>query len=562
MLIQDLIAELATEAIRRAQAAGALPAFEAPAVAVQPPRRPEFGDMSTSVCMQMARLARMAPLRIAEIVVAHHPAHDMIGNVEVAPPGFLNYTFSSGWLARQVETINACAERWGWIDAGQGSRVQVEYGSANPTGPLHVGFGRNVVLGDAIANVLAAAGYDVEREYYINDAGTQVYMLGASMYARYMALLGHDVALPEDGYRGAYVIEWAQQVVDAEGARYAEMPRAKAQPILRDIAREEALRGIRRDCERLGVHYDSWFSEQSLYDSGLFDRILDMLRAGGYVAEREGAVWFASPDLEEDAVLIRSPQVIADPARRPTYLASDLAYAWNKLVDRGFDRAIYVWGADHHGDVPRVKAGLKAIGLDPERAELIIYQMVSVKASGEDVRMSKRAGEFVALSELLDDVGADATRFFLLLRSSDSQMDFDVDLAKTQSEENPVYYVQYAHARIASLFRIAQERGWTDWSDGDVALLVHPKELDLIRKMIQLPEVVARAADELAPHHLCYYAQELASALHSFYRECRVVSSDPADVGITLARLKLVQAAQHALANTLRLIGVAAPEEM
>jgi arginyl-tRNA synthetase len=562
VLIPDVIAELTAEAIRRAQAAGALPAFDLPEVSVQPPRRPEFGDMSSSACMQMARQARMAPLQIAGIVVEYLPEHDMLGQVEIAPPGFLNFTFSPDWLAGQVEEIIAAGEAWGQVESGQGTRVQVEYGSANPTGPLHVGFGRNVVLGDAIARALDAAGYGVEREYYINDAGTQVALLGESMYARYMGLLGHDVPFPEEGYRGAYVTEWAQRVVDAEGTRYADMPRAEAQALLQDIGRKEALVGIRQDCARLGVHYDSWFSEKSLYDSGLFDRILQKLRADGYVTEREGAVWFTSPELEADAVLIRSPQVIADPDKRPTYLASDLAYAWNKLVDRGFERAIYVWGADHHGDVPRVKAGVRAIGLDPERVELIVYQMVSVKASGEDVRMSKRSGEFVALAELLDDVGPDATRFFLLLRSTDSQMEFDVDLARTQSDENPVYYVQYAHARIASLFRIAAERGWEDWSGGDVGLLQHPKEQDLIRKMLQLPEVVARAASELAPHHLCYYAQELASALHSFYRECRVVSSDPADREITLARLKLVQAAQHALANTLRVIGVAAPSEM
>jgi len=562
VLIADRIAQLTREAIARAQGAGDLPAFEIPEVPVQPPRRAEHGDMSTSVCMQLARSARMAPMRIAEIVVQHLGRHALIGEVEVARPGFLNFTYSPTWLAQQVEEINAAGAAWGRIDVGQGHRYQVEYGSANPTGPLHVGFGRNVVLGDAIANVLDAAGYEVEREYYVNDAGTQVQLLGESMYARYLELLGREVSFPEEGYRGDYIVEWAQQVIDAEGARYLDMPVEEAQSRLRELAVDEALRGIRKDCERLGVHYDSWFSEKTLYDSGLFDRMLGELREGGYVTEREGAVWFTSPELDADAVLIRSPEVIPDPDKRPTYLASDLAYAWNKLVQRGFERAIYVWGADHHGDVPRVEAGVKALGLDPQRVVLIIYQMVSLKRSGEDVRMSKRAGEYVALSELLDDVGPDATRFFLLLRSADSQMEFDVDLAKKQSDENPVYYVQYAHARIASVLRTAEERGWDGWSDGDVLLLDHPLELDLIRKMIQLPEVVSRAASEMAPHHLCYYAQELASAFHSFYRECRIVSSLPEDTAITKARLKLVSAAQHVLANTLHAIGVSAPEQM
>jgi arginyl-tRNA synthetase len=562
VLIPDRIAQLTREAIQRAQEAGELPPFEIPDVPVQPPRRAEHGDMSSSVCMQLARPARMAPMRIAEIVVQHLDRHALVGEVEIAPPGFLNFTYSPTWLAQQVEVINAAGPEWGSLDIGRGHRYQVEYGSANPTGPLHVGFGRNVVLGDAIANVLAAAGYDVEREYYINDAGTQIQLLGASMYARYLELLGHQVPFPDEGYRGEYVVEWARQVVEAEGTRYEDMPADEAQARLRDIARDQALRSIRGDCARLGVHYDSWFSEKSLYDSGLFDRILGELRERGYVTEREGAVWFTSSELDADAVLIRSPEVIPDPENRPTYLASDIAYAWNKLVERGFERAIYVWGADHHGDVPRLKAGVQAIGLDPQRVVLIIYQMVSLKRSGEDVRMSKRAGEFVTLEELLDDVGADATRFFLLMRSADSQMEFDVDLAKKQSDENPVYYVQYAHARIASVLRTAEERGWTDWSNGDVTLLDHPLELDLIRKMIQLPEIVARAADELAPHHLCYYAQDLASAFHSFYRECRVVSSLPEDEAITKARLKLVSAAQHVLANTLYAIGVSAPDRM
>lgn len=563
MLIPEAITDLTEQAIRSAQDAGDLPAFEIPEVVVQPPRRAEHGDAATSVCMQMARLAHRSPLEIAETVARHIAPHDMIATVEVAPPGFLNFALSSGWLTRQVEAINAAGQAWACLDAGQGKRFQVEYGSANPTGPLHVGFARNVVLGDAIANVLDAAGCEVEREYYINDVGAQIDMLGESMYARYLELLGQESEFPAEGYRGHYIVDWARAVVDREGPRYLEMPAVEAQALMGDIARQEALQNIRGDCEALGVRYDRWFSQkQDLYDSGLLARILEMLKDRGCLVEREGAVWFTSPELDQDAVLIRSSQVIPDPSKRPTYLAADLAYAWDKLVDRGFDRAIYVWGADHHGDVPRVKAGVKALGLDPERVELIVYQMVSLKRSGEAERMSKRAGEFVTLRELLDDVGPDATRFFLLLRSADSQMEFDVDLAKKESDENPVYYVQYAHARIASVFRTAEERGWTDWSDGDVSLLVQPSELALIRKMMQLPEVVARAADELAPHHMCYYAQEVASAFHSFYRECRIVSSDPEDASVTKARLKLASAAQHVLASTLRIIGVAAPEHM
>ena len=563
MLIPQTVTDLVRQAIQLAQQAGDLPAFDIPDIPVQPPRRAEFGDISTSVCMQLARLARRAPLQIAETLVQHMPANEMVGQVDVAPPGFLNFRLDEAWLARQVDVIAQAGEQWGQVDVGDGKRIQVEYGSANPTGPLHVGFGRNVILGDAIASVLDAAGYDIEREYYINDAGTQVQMLGESLYARYLQALGEEVEFPEEGYQGQYIVDWAQKLVAQEGRRYLDMPIDEAKAAMREIGTANALESIRQDCERLGVHYDVWYSEQKgLRDSGLLDRILGELRERGHVVEREGAVWFTSPDLDQDAVLVRSEAVIADPEKRPTYLASDLAYAWDKLVARGFDRAIYVWGADHHGDVPRVKAGVKALELDPARVELIIYQMVSLKQGGQDVRISKRSGHFVRLSELLDDVGEDATRFFLLLRSADSQMEFDVDLAKKESDENPVYYVQYAHARIVSVLRTAVERGWTDWSDADVSLLEHPNELDLIRKMLQLPEIVARAADELAPHHLCYYAQELASAFHSFYRECRIVSSLPEDAAITKARLQLALAAQHTLANTLRTIGVSAPERM
>ena len=562
MLIPEVLIELVSVAIEKAQQGGVLPRFDIPQVTVQPTSRPEFGDLGTSVCMQMARLARMAPLQIAGIVAEHLAPIDMIQKADVAPPGFLNFTLSPDWLVQQVAVINGAGDGWGQVNVGGGRRVQVEYGSANPTGPLHVGFGRNVVLGDGIASVLAAAGYDVQREYYVNDSGRQVDMLGQSLYARYLQVLGRPAQVPEEGYQGEYVVEWARQIVDSEGDRYAEMPAVEAQAVMSEKGLKEALKYARGDCDLLDIRYDNWFSEKSLYESGLFGRVYQVLEEKGHTTKRDGAVWFTSPDLDADAVIIRSPQVIPDPDKRPTYLASDLAYAWNKLVDRGFERAIYVWGADHLGDVPRVKAGIKALGLDPERVDLIIYQMVSVKRSGEDVRMSKRSGQFVALRELLDDVGPDATRFFLLQRSADSQMDFDVDLAKTQSDENPVYYVQYAHARIASVLRTAAERGWKDWTDGDVRLLTHPKELELIRRMLQLPEMVTRAAADLAPHHLCYYAQDLASVFHSFYRDCRVVSSEPGDAETTKARLKLVSAAKHVLANTLRIIGVGIPERM
>ncbi len=557
MLVSQSLQEMVQQAIRAAQRAGELPHFEPPPVTMQPPRRAEFGDFATSVCMQMARQARMPPLKIAEAVVAHLERPDMVAQVEVAPPGFINFTLSSAWLTQQVEAINAAGEEWGQVNLGQGQRVQVEYGSANPTGPLHVGFGRNVVLGDGVSNVLAAAGYDVYREYYVNDAGTQVELLGASLYARYRQLLGQEAEVPEEGYHGEYVVEWAREIVAAEGERYLDMPPSEAMGRMRELGLQKALESIRRDCARLHIYYDNWFSERVLYESGTYERVMSILQDRGYLYEKEGAVWFKATALggPKDEVVIRSNG-------RPGYFASDIAYHYDKFVLRGFERVVDVWGADHQGHVPRMYAMMRALGLDPQALTLLIYQMVTIIKGGANVILSKRKGNLVLLSELLDDVGPDATRFFLLQRSADSQMDFDVDLAKKQSDENPVYYVQYAHARIASVLRTAHARGWDDWSDGDVSLLTHPKERELIRKMVQLPEVVARAAGELSPHHLCYYALELASAFHAFYQECRVVSSRPQDVAITKARLKLVCAAKHTLANTLRLIGVEAPERM
>ncbi len=557
MLVPELYANLIREAVARAQEAGDLPRFDIPEVSVQPPRRPEHGDLATSVCMQMASLARMAPVKISQIVAAHVGVNDMIGKVEAAAPGFLNMTLSATWLAGQVNRIEAAGKDWGRVSLGQGKRVQVEYGSANPTGPLHVGFGRNVVLGDGIANVLAAAGYDVQREYYVNDAGTQTELLGKSLYARYAQALGQQAEFPEDGYHGQYIVDWAREIADAEGKRYLSMTVPEAEAHMREIGLGKALQSIRKDCARLQIHYDNWFSEKSLYQGPTYERAVSALRDGNYLYEKDGAMWFQATVLDggKDEVLIRSNGL-------PGYFASDIAYHYDKFVLRGFEWVIDVWGSDHQGHVPRMHAMMRALGLDPTALTLLLYQMVTVIQGGVNVILSKRKGTLVFLQEILNDVGPDATRFFLLQRSADSQMDFDVDLAKTQSDENPVYYVQYAHARIASVLRTAQERGWTDWSDGDVMLLQHPKELDLIRKMILLPEVVTRAASELAPHHLCYYAQELASAFHTFYQECRVVSSDPQDAEITKARLKLVSAARHVLTNTLRWIGVGAPERM
>ena len=553
-MIKDELTQLVQKAIKKAQRKGDLPGFEVPPVSVERPNRADWGDYATPICMQLAPLARMAPVKIAGTVVRHLTKADYLGKVEVAHPGFINFTLADAWLARQVEAILAAGESYGNLDLGRGKKVQVEYVSANPTGPLTVGSGRNAVLGDSLANVLAAAGYQVQREYYVNDAGTQMRLFNETLYARYAQALGQDEPVPEKGYQGSYMVELGREIAQEHGDKFLRMGREAAIEALGEIGLEKMLASIRSDLELMGVRHDNWFSERSLYEDGYFARIMSILRQGDHLAEREGAVWFKARELggDKDEVLVRS-------TGEPGYFASDIAYHYNKFVERGFDWVIDVWGADHQGHVPRMKAMMRALGLDPARLTLIIYQLVTLKRGGEIVRLSKRTGDIITLREVLEEVGPDAVRFFLLARAADSQMDFDLDLAVEQSERNPVYYVQYAHARACNILLFA---GDLDYSNGDTSLLQHEAELTLIRQMLKLPEIIELAAQNLASHHLTYYAQDLAAAFHAFYRDCRVVSSDPADAGLTKARLKLVAAARLVLARTLHLMGMTAPERM
>jgi arginyl-tRNA synthetase len=576
MLLRRELSDNVSRAIRAAQAAGDLPAFDLPSGGnhIERPQQrkkgqataaPAYGDYATPVALSLARAAKMAPLQIAERIVKHLPPHAAVGQVMVAPPGYINFTLDNTWLAGQVETILKAGESWGNIDVGAGQKVQVEHGSINPTGPLHVAHGRNVVIGDTLANVLIAAGYEVQREYYINDAGSQMRDFAASIYARYAQALGQYVPFPERGYQGVYIVEMGHAIANEHGSQFLDMPREEALDAIRQLVLDTVLADIRSTLALLRIHYDNWFSERSLYTSGRWDEVYKLLEDKGLVVEKEGAVWFAAQELGEDkdAVLIRSPHIIADERDRPTYLASDVAYVWDKLVVRGFDKAIYVWGSDHHGDVPRVKAAARALGLGPERVIIIIYQMVLLKRGDQMVRMSKRTGDIITLREVVEEVGPDAVRFLLLMRDADSRMDFDLELAVRQSAENPVYYVQYGHARIASILRKAEALGFSA-EEGDVTLLQDPAELALVRKMLELPELIELAAANLEPHHLPHYAQALATAFHDFYERCQVVPTErvPVDAALTAARLKLVRAAKLALARTLSLMGMSAPEAM
>ncbi len=549
-MIRNEIIDLLTKAIKKAQKKGDLPKFDLPEVVLERPKDPSHGDYATPVALGMARYARMAPVQIAEKIVGRMAPADYIGEVNVAHPGFINIRLAGSWLARQVEPILAEGDEFGRINLGD-KKVQVEFISANPTGPLTVGSGRNAVLGDTLANVLAAAGYSVHREYYVNDVGTQVDNLGKAMYARYAQALGQNEPDPQE-YQGYYLVEIGREAAQEFGDKYLYIDRAEAEAFMRQEALDRIIAGLKEDTVLLGIRFDNWFSEQSLYDDDTYGLAFNKLSAKNMIAERDGAIWLQSEDEDDkENVIVRSDG-------RPTYFASDIAYVWDKLAKRGFDRAIYVWGADHHGHVQRVKNAAKALGLDPDRITIILYQLVTITRDGVPVRQSKRTGDFITAREVVEEIGSDAFRFMLLTRSADSQMELDLTLATKQSSENPVYYVQYGHARIASIFRKAEQEG-ASMVGGEVARLTHPSELALIRQMLRLREVVAHAAEQLAPHPLTYYAQELATAFHAFYRDCRVVSEDTA---LTAARLKLVKAAQITLANTLHLMGMTAPEQM
>ncbi len=551
--LKKKIAEALAGAAIKAQQAGKLPATTLSDVYLEHPQKPEHGDLATSFPLKLARAAGANPMVIAKNLIELIAPVPEVESVTIAPPGFINFKINAAWLTQQVAAIFNAGESYGNLELGKECRVQVEFVSVNPTGPLHVGHGRGAVLGSTLANVMSAAGYYVEKEYYLNDAGSQITAFYRSLYARYRQALGVETEMPAEGYHGAYMVDLAKEIVVEEGDRFLKLPESEAVDSLGKIGLEKMIAQIKRDLAELDVSFDVWFSESSLYRNGQFEKAMACLREGSHIARKEDATWFMSTALGEDKdnVLIRGNG-------SPTYFAADIAYHYNKFIERKFDRVIDIWGADHQGHVPRMKAVLGALGIDPDRLQVIISQLVTLRRGSEIVRISKRSGDIITLRELLEEVGKDACRFFFLARSANSQMDFDMELAKKQSADNPVYYVQYAHARIASILRLAQQKGLA-YADGDISLLTSEPELALIRRLIILPELVERIAEMLEPHHLPYYAQELATVFHAFYMECRVISDDER---LTQARLKLVHATKTVLAKTLHLMGMTAPDRM
>ncbi len=523
-------------------------------VQVDYPRDPRFGDYTTNAAMVMARELRTNPRELAQRM-AQALDHPMIEKVEVAGPGFVNLFMKREWWYRGFSRVLREGEAFGDLDLGRGKRVQVEFVSANPTGPLHIGHGRGAAVGDSLARILEKAGYEVEREYYVNDAGRQIRVLGESIWARCMEMGGMEVAFPQDGYRGEYVIQLARRALE-EMPQVMDLPKDEAVERLARWGAEEILKAIQSDLEAFGVTFHSWFRERTLYERDLVGEALDRLKEGGFIYEKDGALWFASSRLGDD-----KDRVVVRANGEPTYLASDIAYHALK-ADRGFHLLVDVWGADHHGYVPRIKAALEALGYDPEMLQVLLIQMVSLIKGGEKVSMSTRQGEFVPLAELVEEVGKDAVRFIFLTRKGDAHLDFDVDLAKSQTEENPVFYVQYAHARISSIFRTAAERGIPmpqTFHEVDLTPLELGEELGLIKKVLRFPHLIESMARSLEPHRLTYYLQELAAAFHSYYNHYRVLVEDQV---LREARLALAKGVQVVVREGLRLLGVDAPHSM
>ncbi len=551
MDIKDTLTEAIVAAAKSAIADGVFPEGELPAVVLEVPPQKEFGDFATNFAMQSARVFRKAPRQIAEELVKRIEG-DWLDHAQIAGPGFLNFYLKGNVLYDSFQKILEAGENYGQLPQKDAPKIQVEYVSANPTGLLHVGHGRGAAAGSALVNLLRAAGYPVESEYYINDAGNQMNNLARSVNARYLELLGQEVEFPEDGYHGQDIIDTAQRIIDKEGDKYLSMSDEERMEIFKDLAYVEKLAALKEDLASFHVTFDKWFSERTLHPEAV-NAAVKILQDNGNIYEKDGALWLKSTAYgdDKDRVVIRDNGV-------PTYLAADIAYHHNKY-ERGFDRLINIWGADHHGYVCRVKAAMDALGHDSEKLTVLLLQMVALYRGGELVKMSKRTGQSVTLNELMEEVGTDAARYFFLMRSLDSQLDFDLDLAKKKSNDNPVYYIQYAHARICSIFRQCKETGLALSEKPELSLLTDESEIDLIKKIEEYPEEIERAARDYAPQRIARYSYDLASAFHSFYNKCRIVGVEPK---LAEARLALVTVTAHVIRHSLGILGVSAPEQM
>ncbi|NMA02376.1 MAG: arginine--tRNA ligase [Clostridia bacterium] len=552
--IKGGISQRIIEALEKAKGEGKISFANLPNFIIEVPREKIHGDFATNVAMLMTKEAKMNPRQIAQLIADNFSFKDSwVEKIEIAGPGFINFYLDHKWLYQVLPLVQKEGEVYGASNAGQGLKVQVEFVSANPTGLLHMGNARGAALGDSLANLLDRAGYQVTKEFYINDTGNQIENFGKSLEARYLQGLGQNVPFPEEGYHGEDIIDTVQRIIDNVGDAYLALDSEARKEKLVEIALNEKINAIKETLSSFGVEYDVWFSEKSLHESGKIDDVIKLLKEKDLIYEQEGALWFRSSKFgseDKDEVVVRANGV-------PTYFAADIAYHKDKF-DRGFDWVINIWGADHHGHVARMKGSMEALGNDPDNLTVILMQLVRLFRGGEIVRMSKRTGKYITLSELIEEVGKDAARYFFVMRNPDSHLDFDLDLAKQESANNPVYYVQYAHARICSILK-ATGVATPDADKIDLTLLNEPEELELIRKIADLPDEIAQAAKALEPHRMARYAHDLASLFHTFYNSCRVLTDEEE---LKNARLILVQATGIALKNVLNLLGVNAPERM
>ena len=554
MDIKQILAAAIKAAAQKAIDEGTVKGGDLPEVLLEVPPQKEFGDFATNFAMQSARALKCNPRMIAQAVVNNLDCV-YVEKMEIAGPGFINFYLKQDWMYDMLAGIIAEGENYGNLVSDCKEKIQVEYVSANPTGPLHVGHGRGAAVGSALANLMKVAGMNVSREYYINDAGNQINNLAASVNARYLEQLGQTVEFPENGYHGHDIIETAERIVRIYGDRFLNMSEEERLKEFRTIALKEKLAALKEDLEAFNVTYDEWFSEQTLHDANAIKNACDLLTERGYLYEEGGALWLKATEYgdDKDRVVIRDNGI-------PTYFAADIAYHQDKYA-RGFDRVINLWGADHHGYIARMKAAVGALGYHPDQLEVLILQMVSLYRNGELVKMSKRTGQSVTLNELIEEVGTDAARFFFVMRSIDSQLDFDLTLATEKSNENPVYYIQYAHARICSIMRQLDEAGIVVMPATEAKLntLIEVSELELIKKLGEYPEMLAGAAKERAVHRVAHYVHDLAGLFHSFYNQCRILGVDS---DLQQARIALVKTVGHVIRHALGILGVSAPERM
>lgn len=522
-----------------------------PEVSLEVPPKKEFGDFATNFAMQTAKIFRISPRKIAEEIKSRIN-FDLFERIEIAGAGFMNFYLKSDVIYRELKEIYDAGKNFGHLPNKNNVTIQIEYVSANPTGLLHVGHGRGAAAGSAIVNIMRAAGYNVESEYYINDAGNQMDKLAISVNARYLELLGEKIDFPEDGYLGADIIDTTKRIISRHGNKFLDIPEEKRLKILGELAYADKMLELKDDLENFGVQFDFWFSERTLHPEKI-NAAIEILKENGGIYEKDGALWLASSKFGDD-----KDRVVIRENGEPTYLAADIAYHKNKF-ERGFSEMINLWGADHHGYVARVKAAMKMLGYDAEKLKIIFLQMVSLFRSGEAVKMSKRMGTAIPLRELMEEVGTDAARYFFLMRSTESQLDFDLDLAKSQSADNPVYYIQYAHARICSIFRQAAEANLKIDGEPKFSLMNSTSEVDLMNKIFEYPDEIEKAATEYAPQRIARYVYDLASTFSAFYRDCRILGVEK---DLAVARLALLKVTQHTIQHALGLLGVSAPERM